>query len=456
MSILTRKIPNDLMKRYVFDGDTRNLYARTVAHIQPGAPILAKMLEDKFVPAGNTLVAGIKPLAPNCSVIGEVSDENLDEKRKLFKKLVSAAIGVGLDLSGTSDPVGVLRLFASDASKASLVWNRPLRGNMATLSIEHPRIGEFIRCKNEMHETPELAFFNISVSVSDHFMTCLTASPLFNTLCEASHKSGDPGIVFIDRAQFESPLAIPNERIVTCVPCGEQFMYEGETCTLGAINLDRFVTKNRSFDYDDYSETIRNAVSFLDATIDKLVIPDPYMTQRTRSLRRIGLGVMGFANLLAKMYIPYESQEALNLASLLAQCLTSEADKESVRLGGLLGPHPYSTTRRNITLTCLQPTGGVRRLFEDDGFSIEPFFTEATRISPAFAVKMTAAWQQHIENAVSKTINLPHTTSPAEIGDLYRMAHHDGCKGITVYRDACRSDQPMALKAKCESGECIY
>lgn len=452
----TRKIPLDLKRRYIFDGDTTKLFRRTVKHIQPGAPILSKMIDHKFIPAGNTLVAGVRPLAPNCSVIGEVTDTNLTQKRGLFRRLTACAIGVGLDLSGTSDPVAVLRQFANDASNVSLIWDRPLRGNMATLSIDHPRILEFIRCKNDIHTSPELSMFNISVTISNQFMDRLasSSSTLYDALCEACHKSGDPGVIFIDRAQFDDRFAIPGERIVTSVPCGEQFLYEGETCTLGAINLDRFVINENTFDMADYRETIRYAVSFLDATIDKLMIPDLEMTRRTRSLRRIGLGVMGLANTLAKMNIPYESEESLALSSLLAQSLTEEAENESIRLGSLLGTHPYSTTRRNITLSCLQPTGGIRRMIDDDGFSIEPFFSEATRVSPQFAVRMAATWQQHIENAVSKTINLSHDTSPTEIGHLYRMAYQEGCKGITIYRDGCREGQPIGLNTKCRDGEC--
>jgi len=187
--------------------------------------------------------------------------------------------------------------------------------------------------------------------------------------------------------------------------------------------------------------------------IDKLEIPDPFMLHRARSLRRIGLGVMGLANLLARLGIPYESEDALALSSTLAQCLTREAERESVRLGALYGCHPYSLTRRNITTTCLQPTGGIRRMIGDDGFSIEPFFSEATHISPSFSVRMAATWQQHIENAVSKTVNLPNDATVEDVREIYSMAYQYGCKGMTVYRDGCREGQPIQLKCLTE-GEC--
>lgn len=456
---MLRKIPQDLLKRYAFDGDIARLYRRVVAHVKPDASILDKMLDNKFLPAGNTLVAGAYPLAPNCSVIGTISDANQEEKRRLFIKLLSQATGVGLDLSATSDPVAVLRSFAQDAASISLAWQRPLRGNMAVLRIDHPRVMEFIRCKSDPMSASALAMFNISVAVTDAFMEsrALYASPLFDALCEAAHTSGDPGVVFIDRAQFGSPLAVPGERIVAPVSCGEQFMYEGETCTLGAINLDRFVRcrgDSVTFDMTEYSETIHHAIDFLDTVIDKLSIPDPLMQQRALALRRVGLGVMGLANTLTLLGIPYESSDALAFSDALAQCLTREAVQESERLALLRGPHAHSTTRRNITTTCLAPTGGIRRLVDDDGYAIEPFFREATTISPTFSVRMAATWQRHIENAVSKTVNLPHDATIDDVRTVYHLAYEYGCKGITVYRDGCRDHQPITLK--CRDGECTF
>lgn len=174
------------------------------------------------------------------------------------------------------------------------------------------------------------------------------------------------------------------------------------------------------------------------------------MNNKIRELRRIGLGVMGFATLLQKMGIKYQSEQALQLAEILAATLTKEAIAESERLAKKYGGHKYDHNRRNITVTCLQPTGGIRRLVGDDGFSIEPLFSEANSICPLFAVKMAATWQKHIENAVSKTINLPNSASVNDVKAVYLEAYRLGCKGITIYRNGCKEHQPI----KCDGDIC--
>jgi ribonucleoside-diphosphate reductase alpha chain len=229
-------------------------------------------------------------------------------------------------------------------------------------------------------------------------------------------------------------------------------MFDGETCTLGAINLNQFVVNNR-FNYDGYRHTIHTAVRFLDLVIDKTLIPDDAMREKTMAFRRIGLGVMGLATLLDRLQIKYESEEALVLSDALASCLTTEASRASQLLGQERGYHRHSTQRRHISVTCLQPTGGIRRLVANDGFSIEPRFDEATKISPQFSVRMAATWQRSIENAVSKTVNLASDATVDDILSIYKHAFYYGCKGITVYRDGCRENQPIAL-ARCHDGEC--
>lgn len=446
----SRLVPADLLNRYAFNGNKYHLYRRVVDYVNPKdykEEILRAMCQEKFLPAGNTLIAGRKQLSPNCSIIGEITDNNKEEKKELFINLLSAAIGVGLDLSKTTNPVGVLKEFASEAKAISLQWNRPLRGNMATININHDKIVDFINCK--LRGNHELSIFNISVKIPNTYMDNIINDDIFDQICQSAHQSGDPGLIFIDQAQ--SPYCEHEGPIVTSVPCGEQFMFDGETCTLGAINLDTFYDGNK-FDLDEYVKTIHLAVNFLDSTIDKLVIPDIYMSNKIRELRRIGLGVMGFATLLKKMNIEYESARSLQLAEILAYCLTTEAINESKRLALKYGGHKYCSERRNITVTCLQPTGGIRRMVADDGFSIEPLFDEVSNISPLFAVRMAATWQKHIENAVSKTINLSNGATVDDVKNIYIEAYKLGCKGITVYRDGCKDYQP--IKIKCDGDVC--
>ncbi len=450
-----RRVPKDLLERYLFNGQKTQLYGRVLDAIRPrenADRMLNAMVSDRFVPAGNTLVAGVQPLSPNCAVIGAVTPEKHQEQKALFVRLLTAAIGCGIDLSAMEDPVAVLRDWSSAACAVRLRWNRPLRGNMATLRIDHPRILEFISCKSVTNS--DLSIFNISVTVPDSFMHSLRASGhntnLFDRLCQEAHRTGDPGIIFIDRVQQTAYSAVEG-RICTSVPCGEQFMFAGETCNLGSINLDAMLREQTNrFDYDLYIDTIRLAVQFLDHTVDHLVVPDEWMQEKTRSLRRIGLGVMGLATLLQSMGIAYESEDALNFSETLANILTDTAVTESKRLGALYGYHRHSQTRRNISVTCLPPTGGIRRLVADDGFSVEPLFTDATSITPLFAVRMATAWQRHIENGVSKTVNLNRRATVSDVASVFKACYDGGGKSITVYRDGCHSRQPM----RCHTDHC--
>lgn len=454
------KVPRDLLQRYAFCGDKMKLFQRVVSHVAPNHcdanEMYRAMIEERFIPAGNTLVAGVQPLMPNCAILGSVDDKNYHEKLQLFVKLLSVAIGCGIDLTPCHDPVAMLRRFAEAATQVRLRWTRPLRGNMATLSINHHAFDDFLHCKSAPADPARaaLSIFNLSVSVPDYVMTHALrpgySRNRLNRLSEAAHRSGDPGVIFIDRVQ--SRYEQLEGRIVTSVPCGEQFMFDGETCTLGAINLDQFVVNDR-FDYESYAQTIHTAVRFLDLVIDRTMIPDDVMREKTMAFRRIGLGVMGLATLLDRLAISYESQEALDLSAQLAACLTEEAVSASHLLGQERGHHRHSTQRRHISTTCLQPTGGIRRLVASDGFSIEPRFDEATRISPQFSVRMAATWQQYIENAVSKTVNLATHATVDDVRSIYEAAFIHGCKGITVYRDGCKENQPIAL-SRCHDGEC--
>jgi len=467
-------VPEEIKERYIFDGDREKLFSRVVDTLFPedtSHPFKAEFLENmvscKFIPAGNTLVAGKKPIQPNCSILGEIYDENFDIKLFRAEALWKVAIGVGFDLSGCSNPVETLRKLSSANNNISLDWKRPRRGNMATLNVRHSKVIEFIKCKTKSDSVDGLYNFNISVTVDNAFMDNVLAddasedAKLFRIIAESAHKFGDPGIIFLDRVQ--GPHNEAEGKIVTAVPCGEQYMYTNETCNLCSINLDRFVTPSGEFDFEDYHKVAKLGVRFLDAVIDSLDIPDDALKEKSVDLRRVGLGVMGFATALETMNIPYESENALNFGEKLASVLADAAATASKELATELGPYVHSVDRRNITSTCIAPTGGIRLLTASDGFGIEPLFKEVSTISPEFAVRMVGVWQKHIENAISKTINLQSTASVEDVMQVFKYAYKCGCKGktsttkkclltftfddlgITVYRNKCRQNQPLTI-----------
>lgn len=401
-----------------------------------------EIYNKRFLPAGNTLLAGTGDITPNCAVLGYVTDDSFDEVLKLSKKLWRAHVGIGYNLSGLDDPVAGLKRL-SRANDAIDLVHRPKRGNMAVLNAGHPRIREFVSCKAV---DGELYNFNISVAVERD--KSLDAD-LLDYIASLAWRTGDPGLIFLDRAGDYGPTrATDLPPVCTCVPCGEQFMHANETCNLGSVNLNADTLMDatgRGIDYAKLGETVRIAVHFLDRVIDKLVFPSRQLKRIAKRTRRIGLGVTGFADLLARDKIPYDSQAALSLAKSLSTFITSVAEATSEELAAQHGRCAYSEVHRNISLTCIAPTGGITGLTENRGYAIEPFFDEAIQLGFKAHIDMQMAWQSGIHNAVSKTVNLPSTATVAEVKALYMYAARSGCKGITLYRDGCKRNQPRTV-----------
>lgn len=431
-----------------------------------------KVLRKKqFCPAGNTLMAGVKPIQPNCSILGTINDENQEIIIERAKQLWKHAIGVGFSFE-TRDPVETLKRLSYENQQIDLK-HRPQRGNMGVISVDHPRLKEFIEYKYDqlrLGKKNAIYNFNISVAVTNEFMeevfrdsqrkwksTDKTAKEWLEQIAYYAHQSGDPGIVFIDRVQDDESITKELGRIKTAVPCGEQFLHDNETCNLGAINLNskKFtIMKNgkREMNWRKLKSVTRTAVRFLDNVVDLLQIPDKEMKELSLQLRRIGLGVTGWAELLKKMNYGYASQEALQLADSISKVITEEALSMSRQLAKEKGPCKYCTDRRNISVTCIQPTGGITLLLGNKGFAIEPFFEEARYLHFKDHIKMQAAWQKNIQQAISKTINMPEYSTVNDIKEAFIEAYKMNCKGVTVYRENSRTNEPMQTQ-RCKSCE---
>jgi ribonucleoside-diphosphate reductase alpha chain len=332
----------------------------------------------------------------------------------------------------------------------------------------------------------------------------LNARRVFDALVESAWKTGDPGIDFLDAVNRQDPLPALGP-IEATNPCGEQPLLPYESCNLGSINVARFVVNSR-IDFPRLRSVVHLAVRFVDDVIDANHYPLPAIEAQTLANRKIGLGIMGFADLLLLLGIPYDSPEALEIADELMTFISKEAMDESRRLGESRGVFPnYSRSdfaaqgikRRNATVTTIAPTGtisliagcssGIEPLFgvtyvrtllgEKKEFHLHPQFERAAAeyldvdvrhliarsgsvqkireipesirrtfvtahdISPEWHVRMQAVFQKHVENAVSKTVNLRRTATPDDIERAFLLAHELGCKGITVFRDGCRQEQ---------------
>jgi len=367
----------------------------------------------EFLPNSPTLMnAGAKngQLAA-CFVLPiEDSIESIFETLKDMAKIHQSGGGVGYNFSKirpkgdiisttkghASGPVSFMTIFdkATDVIKQG---GKRRGANMGILNINHPDIMEFIVSKRN---EGVLKNFNISAAINEDFMKAaeedkeislinpktkkaaekVKAKKLFNLICRTAWECGDPGVIFIDEINRHNPLKKIG-LIESTNPCGEVPLFPYESCTLGSINLSKFV-KGKNVDFGKLKKAVHTAVHFLDNVIDANKYPIPEIEKISLSNRKIGLGVMGFADMLIKLGIPYDSKHGLEIAEKIMKFITEEAREKSEELGKKRGSFANFKKSelskrykhmRNATVTTIAPTGTLS-LIADCSSGIEPLF----------------------------------------------------------------------------------
>ncbi|MBD3278931.1 MAG: adenosylcobalamin-dependent ribonucleoside-diphosphate reductase, partial [Candidatus Aegiribacteria sp.] len=350
------------------------------------------------------------------------------------------------------------------------------------------------------------------------------AREIFDSIVDSAWSSGEPGLIFLDRMNDANPTPHIAD-IEATNPCGEQPLLPYEACNLGSVNVSVMVDRSESGTYrmnwTMLEKTVKNAVRFLDDVIEINRYPLKEIADMVAGNRKIGLGIMGFADLLFKLGIPYDSEEALLFAEELMSFVAEKGRKASMDLAKERGPFPnykgsvyddkHMPPVRNATVTTIAPTGSIsiiagcssgiepvfalaftrRNLLDDgdelhevvpefgkvareNGFFSEDIFAKVAEkgscqglpeipravqrvyvtshdISPAYHVRMQAAFQKYTDNAVSKMVNLPEKATRESVAEVFKLSRRLGCKGVTVYRDKSRDKQVLNLSKSREA-----
>jgi len=477
------------------------------------------MMNDlEFLPNSPTLMNAGRELGQLAACFVLPVEDSLDsifDGLKLTAKIHQSGGGTGFSFSHlrpkgdvvastmgvASGPVSFIKAF-NMATEVIKQGGTRRGANMGILRIDHPDIEEFIAIKNNPQE---LTNFNLSVAVTDVFMKSfredgdfpltnprngrevkrVKASKLLLDVAESAWASGDPGVVFIDTINRFNPTPHIGQMEATN-PCGEQPLLPYESCCLGSINLSK-VVQNRTINWERLRQLTHLGVRFLDNVIDVSRFPAPEIDRITRANRKIGLGVMGFAHLLIRMGIRYDSPEAEATGERVMAFIQKESKIASGHLVQSRGYFPnykgsmwdrMNLPQRNATTTTVAPTGTLS-IIAGTSSGIEPIydtrytrlllgdirvemvdplyeemkekpsgapdlFRKAYEVAPLDHLKIQRAFQKHVDNAVSKTINLPENATPQTVLAIYTEADNMGLKGTTVFRDKSRDYQILS------------
>lgn len=522
---LSKVALNILKKRYFAVGETtwEEVVDRVCDYVCFGDTLTHKMILNRyFVPNSPCLVNAGRPnggLAA-CFVVDFPDNlEGIIKTKGDFMRIAKKGGGCGTTLTklrpeganvaGSSHgyaggPIKFYNTICNDMKAMTQAGFREM-AMMGTMSVYHPDIIKFITAKAE---EGVMATTNISVVVDDDFMqkviddeeyqtyfdyeadeggmvhreffNTYPAREIFNLIVNNAWLNGEPGLLFYDSINLNTPYKYSNQEILATNPCGEQPLPPNGVCNLGNLDVSKFLTDDKSLNLELLELAVRLGIRFLDSVIEKTKYPTEDIYNWAMANRPVGLGIMGLADYYLIRGVAYGSSQALEELTFILNFIKSIAEDESITLGEERGIptecEKLPVPRRNITLLSIAPTG-TTSLIAGCNNSIEPIFSEITirndktgtyrfhNVSydlPHFRCAVSAngatevTWEEHVvtqataqrlvDSGVSKTINFPSHTRRETIYNAFMLAWELGCKGITVYRNGSRQVEVLSPK----------
>ena len=462
--------------------------------------IMEQLLSKKIIPSTPILMNAGRfdnvPLSACVVPPVELKDDWSKIKAKV-DELHFQGMGTGFNFDETDNPIYMIK-FLNQVGIDGQKDERQLRpvGNIGTMSLDNPKIIEFINLKDDAEIRNEDWVFNLSVSLKDEQIDRIlnnedialadsrriSANEILNNLAKAIWLSGDPGLVFMDRVKADNTVPGAGESI-SVAPCGEIGLARGESCQFSYINLGK-VVNNGKVNYKELEDAVKFSIHFLDNVVDYNIKNNnnPESVSMLRNKRKIGLGVCGFDDLLRGLSLRYGSEESIKLAGELLSFINYHSKRASVELAKqrgafemfnesqFVGGNSHLMDRlaseqteavsahewldlikeikekgiRHCATISLPPTGRSSQVVGASQ-SIEPNFKDFLKVTSSEQISMIAAIQKFVDESISKTINVKNETTIDEIKQILldSMAHR--LKGITIYRDGSRSNQPEKM-----------
>jgi ribonucleoside-diphosphate reductase alpha chain len=472
------------------DGDVAGFEAAIMSQlllkkIIPSTPILMNAGRFENVPLSACIVPPI-----------ELKDDWLKIKT-IVDELHLQGMGTGFNFDETDEPIRMIK-FLNQVGIDGQKDERQLRpvGNIGTMSLDNPRIIEFINLKSNAEIGHEDWVFNLSVSLTDDQIgkilnkedidfldgRKISANEILENLARAIWLSGDPGLVFMDRVRADNVVPSAGES-VSVAPCGEIGLARGESCQFLYINLGKFVNKDK-VNYEELEDAVKLSIHFLDNVVDYNIKNTSNLKSASmmRNKRKIGLGVCGLDDLLRSLSLRYGSEESIKLAGELLSFINYHSKRASVELAKQRGSFEmfdesqfasgdsYVMNRlaseqtetvsknewldlikeikergiRHCATISLPPTGRSSQIIRASQ-SIEPNFKDFLEVASYEQISMMATIQKFVDESISKTINVKNETTIDEIKQILLDSMEHKLKGITIYRDGSRSNQPEKM-----------